>query len=96
MSPMATPSKGTNQKAMAAPQRMKLLFTVVNREKTEFYVDLLHNFEVNMQLVLAGSGTADAAIHTMMGVIAKEKSVIISFLREDRAKEALAIFYAEI
>ena len=27
-----------------APQKLKLLFTVVNRQKAEFYMDLLQSF----------------------------------------------------
>jgi hypothetical protein len=34
---------------MAAPEAMFLLFTIVNKEKAEFYVDLLHNYEINLQ-----------------------------------------------
>ena len=41
-----------------APHKLKLLFTVVDRRKAEFYIDLLQSFEVNMQLTLVAKGTA--------------------------------------
>ena len=76
--------------ALLAPQKMKLLFTVVNRKKAEFYTDLLQNFEVNMQLALSASGTAGSSMMELLGLTDSEKTVIISIIRSDKAKEALA------
>ena len=36
-----------------APRKLKLLVTVVAREKAEFYTDLLQSFEVNFQTAMA-------------------------------------------
>ena len=76
---------------MSAPNKMQLLFTVVNREKTEFYVDLLSNYEVNMQLILSAQGTAASAKLAMLGLTDSDKSVIISAVKREKAKEALMI-----
>ena len=75
--------------AMQAPQRLKLLITIVNREKAEFYTDLLQTFEVNMQFRAAARGTAGSDILQMMGLAESEKAVIFSVIREDRVKRAL-------
>ena len=75
---------------MAAPKKMMLLFTIVNREKTEFFVDLLYNFEVNLQTVLSAHGTAGDQVRELLGLTDSQKSVIISAIRRDRVKEALA------
>ena len=70
--------------------RLYLLFTVINRKKTEFYMDYIQtNFEVNMQLSLAASGTASTEIMSMLGLTDSEKSVIISVIRDDQATPAL-------
>ena len=70
--------------------RLYLLFTVVNRKKTEFYMDYIQtNFQVNMQLSLAASGTASTEIRSMLGLTDAEKSVIISVIRDDKATAAL-------
>jgi hypothetical protein len=61
----------------------------VNRNKTEFYIDLLGNFEVNLQLVLNGQGTAAEKTLDLLG-LTSDKSVIVSTIRRDRAKDALA------
>jgi nitrogen regulatory protein PII len=75
---------------MTAPRKLKLLFTVVNRSKAEFYVDLLQNFEVNMQTVLSANGTASTETLRYLGLTDSDKSVILSVIREDRVKDALS------
>jgi len=70
--------------------RLTLLFTVVNRKKTEFYMDYIQtNFEVNMQLALAAHGTASTETLSLLGLTDSEKGVIISVIREDKAMLAL-------
>ena len=76
--------------SMSAPDKMQLLFTVVNRSKTEFYIDLLGNFEVNMQMVLLGHGTAAEKHLELLGLTDSDRAVIISVIRRDRAKDALS------
>ncbi len=75
--------------AMSSPDKLQVLVTVVNREKTEFYVDLLHNFDINLQMILNGKGTATSSVVNLLGLGELEKSVIVSIVRKDRAKEAL-------
>ena len=75
--------------SMSAPDKMQLLFTVVNRSKTEFYIDLLGNFEVNMQMVLNGHGTAAEKHLELLGLTDSDRTVIISVIRRDRVKDAL-------
>ncbi len=72
-----------------APHKLKLLITVVNRKKTEFYADFLQSFEVNMQLILNASGTANTETLAALGLPDSEKGVIISVVRDDTAKLAL-------
>ena len=74
---------------VSSVRKLVLLFTVVDRSKTLFYVDLLEQFEVNVQMVLYGKGTADSQIRDLLGLTESEKSVIISYIREDKVKEAL-------
>lgn len=69
---------------------LKLLVTVVNRNKAEFFVDFLHQYEVNMQCVSMGMGTALSQKARYLSVPDKEKAVIFSFIRADRAKEILS------
>ena len=72
-----------------APKKLKLLVTVVNRKKTEFYLDFLQSFEINMQLTLNASGTASTEMMSVLGLTDSDKSVILSVLRDDLAPAAL-------
>ena len=65
-----------------AIKKLKVLFTVVDRNKTEFYLDVLSQFEVNFQMVTGGLGTAQSELISMLGLNV-HKSVIISVIRED-------------
>ena len=65
-----------------AIKKLKLLFTVVDRPKAEFYMDVLSQFEVNYQLMNGGLGTATSEFVEMLG-LNKQKAVIISVIRED-------------
>ena len=66
----------------AAIKKLKLLFTVVDRPKGEFYLDVLSQFEVNCQMVTAGKGTAYSDLIELLGLNIN-KSVILSVVRED-------------
>ena len=66
----------------SAIQKLKLLFTVVDRPKAEFYLDVLSQFDVNLQLVTGGKGTANSELVDMLGLNI-QKAVIISTVRED-------------
>ncbi len=66
----------------SAIKKLKLLFTVVERTKSEFYLDVLSQFEVNYQMVVGGKGTANSDLLDMLG-LNPHKAVIISVIRED-------------
>lgn len=96
---MATTGKNTttkkeikpapNKKQVSNVRKLKLLITIVDRSKTLFYLDLLEQFEVNVQMVLYGKGTASSQMLDLLGIAESEKSIIISYIREDKTKEAL-------
>ena len=50
----------TPKKEVSSVQKVKMLITVIDRSKTLFYLDLLEQFEVNVQMVLYGRGTANS------------------------------------
>ena len=49
-----------SQKQVSNLRKLKMLITIVDRSKTLFYVDLLEQFEVNVQMILYGRGTANS------------------------------------
>ena len=46
----------------SAIKKLKLLFTVVDRAKGEFYLDVISQFNVNCQLAMGGLGTASSEL----------------------------------
>lgn len=79
----------SQKKQVSNVRKLKLLITVIDRSKTLFYVDLLEQFEVNVQMVLYGKGTANSQMRDLLGLVEADKSVIISYIRADKVKEAI-------
>ena len=75
---------------VSAVKKLKLLVTIVNRNKAEFYVDYLQSFGVNLQLLMRAYGTAGSEMLHYMGLEESEKVVLFSLVREDYAPKALA------
>ena len=69
-------------------KKLKLLFTVVDRNKGEFYLDVISQFEVNCQLAVGGLGTANSELVDLLGLNI-HKAVILSVAREDRVDEIM-------
>ena len=65
-----------------AIKKLKILFTVVDRPKAEFYLDVLSQFEVNCQMVMSGLGTARSELVDLLG-LNMHKAVLVSVVRED-------------
>ena len=72
-------AKTANQLAI---KKLKVVITVVDRPKAEFYLDVLSQFDVNCQMVMAGKGTANTELVDMLGLNI-QKAVIFSIVRED-------------
>ena len=72
----------------SAIKKLKLLFTVVDRNKAEFYLDVISQFDVNCQMVMAGTGTAYSEIIELLGLNI-HKAVVLSVVREDLVDEVL-------
>jgi nitrogen regulatory protein PII len=68
-------------------KKLKMLITVVDRSKSLFYMDLLEQFEVNMQTVIYGKGTAGTEMLSLLGLRESDKAIIISFVREDMIQD---------
>jgi len=69
--------------------RLKLLITIVGRNKSEFYTDLIQSFDVNMQMVVLARGTASAKMLGLLGLTDNEKSVILGVIQESKIPDAM-------
>ena len=72
----------------SAIKKLKLLFTVVDRRKGEFYLDVLGQFDVNFQMALAGLGTANSELLELLG-LEPHKAVLLSVIREDMVETVM-------
>ena len=74
----------------SAIKKLKLLFTVVDRGKSEFYLDVISQFDVNCQLVMGGLGTAASELVELLG-LEPQKAVILSVIREDNVDTVMNV-----
>ena len=72
----------------SAIKKLKLLFTIVDRVKGEFYMDVISQFQVNCQLILPGTGTATSEVVELLG-LNLHKAVILSVVREDKVESLM-------
>ena len=72
----------------SAIKKLKLLFTVVNRNKGEFFLDVISQFDVNCQMAVGGLGTAHSEMLELLG-LEPHKAVILSVVREDKMNEVM-------
>jgi hypothetical protein len=78
----------TNTVNDSAIKKLKLLFTVVDKPKGEFYLDVISQFEVNCQMIVGGLGTARSELVELLG-LNPHKAVILSVVREDMVESIM-------
>jgi len=71
-----------------AIKKLKILFTVVDRPKAEFYLDVLSQYEINCQMAVAGLGTARSELVDLLGLNI-HKAVLVSIVREDMVESVM-------
>lgn len=67
-----------------APIKLELLITIVEKNKAEFYADLIQAYDVNFQFITPAKGTAKADILDYLGLADSDKAVIFSMVRSDK------------
>lgn len=83
-------TRAAKQPSKVSENRLELLVTTVARAKAEYYIDLLQSFDVNMQFVALGNGTADPSMLSKLGFTDSEKTVIFSIIGIAKRDAALA------
>ena len=72
----------------SAIKKLKLLFTIVDKPKGEFYMDVISQFGVNYQMLVGGLGTAHSELVELLG-LEPHKAVVISVIRDDMAETVM-------
>ena len=86
---MAKKTINTKNEINQGIKKLKLLVTIVDRSKALYYTDLLEQFEINMQMVIYGKGTADRDMLNLLGLTDNDKAIILSVVREENIKDIL-------
>lgn len=71
--------------------RLKLLITIVNRSKAEYFADLIQSFEVNMQMIVLAEGTASEKMMGLLGLSDNKKAVIFGIIQEKKIPDAMHV-----
>lgn len=85
----ASKLNGTPPPNTVSSNRLELLITVVGRSKTEYYLDLIQSFNVNMQAAVWAQGTADEKTLSLLGLTDSEKTVIFSVIQQNKIADAM-------
>jgi nitrogen regulatory protein PII len=80
------------KKKLDAPVKLKVLVTIVNRKKADFYTSILEGFDVTQSEVVYGQGLASKQILAYLGLSKTDKAVIISVVKENKIKEILSSY----
>ncbi|MDE5766334.1 MAG: hypothetical protein K2I17_04125 [Clostridia bacterium] len=83
-------AKTKNNPNTVTSNRLELLITVVARNKSEYYTDLIQSFDVNMQTIALAQGTATAGMVRYLGLTDTDKCVIMSVIQENKLPDALS------
>ena len=75
---------------LQAPKKLKILVSIIDRKKIDFYVSNLEGFGANVQEIIYASGTTPRK--DILGIKVSEKAVLLSIVREDKVKEILATY----
>lgn len=76
-------------KPTVAPQKLLMLVTIVNRNKADFYIDLIESFECNLELNISAFGTAQADVKSLLNITDDSKTVILSVIRQDKENDVI-------
>ena len=74
---------------LKAPKKLKILVTIIDRKKVDFYTSTYQGHGINMQEVVYGYGTTPRKISDLLGIRTSEKAIILSLIPEDKVKEVL-------
>ena len=66
--------------------KCKLLVTVVDHRKEDFFMDYIQAHGANLQMTMRGEGTAKSEMLRMLGLAESEKTVLFSVIREDQIR----------
>ncbi len=92
MAEKLTKKDNKNDNNLMAPIKLKILVSIVDRRKTDFYLSTLEGYGINMQEVIYANGTTPRNIIDLLGIQTTDKAIILSIVQEQKIKEILAAY----
>lgn len=82
-------ARKTQSDTLNAPKQLYILITIINRNKSDFFLSLFDGYNIRLSTVMYARGTAPSQILERLGVTSDDKAVILSLVDEDTKKEVL-------
>lgn len=70
----------TRKKKIVSTKPLSILVTIVKISKADYYMDLIENYDVNMQMTMIGNGTTSS---TVFKEKSGSKAIIFSFVPDE-------------
>ena len=86
---MSINNKNKDEKGqrLTSTKKLSLLFVIIKKGKVDYYLDLIEDMGVNLQISMIGNGTTKSAIFSdEIG----SKSIILSVVKEDNTDEIMS------
>ena len=86
-----TSVKKQKKNGLDAPVKIKMLVTIVPRNKSDVYISLFESFDINCQAMIYAKGTAPTKVLDLLGLDSNDKVVIFGAIREDKISQVMNI-----
>ncbi len=70
---------------------LSVVFTIVNREQSKFYIDAYSEIGASMSMILYSYSMPPEQYRNILGSDSTKKEIILTFCREEKVKEVLRI-----
>ena len=80
--PMFLKRKQEKKKSESTPEKLEMMITIVERGKSDKFIDIFQQYNVNVSMVVLGKGTAPTELLNLLGIAEPSKDVILSLILE--------------
>lgn len=80
------------EKELLSTERLSLLVIIVKKEKVDYFIDMIREYDSNLQFIIQGNGTSITPVGSTMYLdLTISRSIIFSILPEDKLKQVLSL-----
>ena len=78
-----------SKEPVRSPDKLKVIVTIVNRSKSEYYADFIQSQGVNVQFFVSAHGTSPKETLDLLGLADDKKSVILGVVPAAKSHDVL-------